>query len=126
MMLDLDVDNDIVKYSFSESGNNKVLQSNLYTDQLSGEKYFFARIPIEYLFHDDKINPRPIGGYLGGLTEEFYRGFPQLQIPLGWIEPDKNSSGKIFVFDGQHKAAAQILLDVKELTIRIFVNPDLD
>ena len=31
-----------------------------------------------------------------------------------------------FVFDGQHKAAAQILLDVKELTIRIFVNPDLD
>ena len=122
----LDIDNDKVKYSFSETGNNKVLQSNLYTDQLSGEKYFFAKIPIQYLFHDDKINPRPIGGYLGGLVEEFYKGFPQLQVPLAWIKPDNNSSGKIFVFDGQHKAAAQILLDVKELTIRIFVNPDLD
>jgi hypothetical protein len=30
------------------------------------------------------------------------------------------------VFDGQHKAAAQILLGVKELPVRIFVEPDLN
>ena len=33
---------------------------------------------------------------------------------------------KVMVFDGQHKAAAQVLLGVKKLPLRIFLNPDLD
>ncbi len=122
----LDVDNGVVKYSFSELGDNKILQSNLFKDELSGDKYFFAKIPIEYLHHDDRINPRPIGGSLSGLVKEFYGGNPQLHVQLGHIELDENKLGKIQVFDGQHKAAAQILLGVKELPIRIFIDSNLE
>ena len=30
------------------------------------------------------------------------------------------------IFDGQHKAAAQVMLDVKEIPVRIFINPNED
>ena len=118
--ISLGMDDGHVKYCFSESGDNKVHKSELFTDVKSNFKSFYAEIPIEYLFHDNKINPRPISGHLGGLVEEFHKGFPQLQIAIGWIMPDKNNSGKIYVFDGQHKAVAQVLLGAKKLPIRIF------
>lgn len=121
------VDNDVVKYSFSELGDSKIHSSPLYTDQLSGVKYFFARLPIAYLFHDDRINPRAIGKSLAGLVEEFFKKRPQLHVSLGWIQLDENNcKGHVCIFDGQHKAAAQVLLGVKELPVRVFVNPDLD
>ncbi len=33
---------------------------------------------------------------------------------------------RVQIFDGQHKAAAQVLLGVRRLPVRVFVNPDLD
>lgn len=121
------IDNDTVKYSFTELGDNRTYNLPLYTDQLSGVRYFFAQLPIEYLFHDDHINPRTIGKSLAGLVEEFFKKRPQLHVSLGWIQLDRNSSkGRIRLFDGQHKAAAQVLLNIKKLPVRVFVNPDLD
>lgn len=43
-------------YSFPQIGENDIIQEKIYVDDLSGFKYFFAVLPIEYLFHDDKIN----------------------------------------------------------------------
>jgi len=45
---------------------------------------------------------------------------------LGFITLEDNKEVKVRVFDGQHKAAAQVLLGVKKLPVRIFINPDLD
>ncbi len=114
-----------IEFSLPEVGKNQIYTVPLYTDVLSGLQYFFVNIPIEYLFHDDKINPRAIGGNLNKLVEEFFKKRPQLHISLGWIKIE-NNKGKIKIFDGQHKAAAQILLGVKELPVRVFLNPDLD
>jgi hypothetical protein len=125
--LNIRLDGDTCKYSFPESGNNEIYSSPLYNDVLSGLSYFFAKIPISYLFHDDRINPRAIGGSLAGLVEEFFKKRPQLHVSLGWISLDGDSNkGRISIFDGQHKAASQVLLGVRELPVRIFVNPDLD
>jgi hypothetical protein len=50
-----------------------------------------------------------------------------LHVSLGWIDlKDADNKGRINIFDGQHKASAQILLGVKDLPVRIFINPDID
>ena len=49
---------------------------------------------------------------------------PQLHVSLAWWTPDVEGVGEVKVFDGQHKAAAQILLGVDELPVRVFLSPD--
>jgi hypothetical protein len=123
--LPIKINGDIVEYTLSEIGRNEICKTSLFSDNLSGLKYFFIKLPIEYLFHDDRINPRAIGGNLNKLVEEFFKKRPQLHISLAWCKIE-NSRCKIKIFDGQHKAAAQILLGVKELPVRVFLNPDID
>jgi len=116
---------DALSYSFGETGDASVRTTSLFVDPLSKLRYFFAQMPIVYLHHDDRINPRSIGGSLGRLVEEFHRGRPQLHVSLGWLASTPGGS-PIKVFDGQHKATAQVLLGIRALPMRIFVDPDLD
>lgn len=113
-----------VEFAFAATGSTGINRVPLYTDTLSTIKYFFAVVPLAFLHHDDRINPRTIGRNIRGLIEEFMKKRPQLHIALAWWAPDNDGTGKIKVFDGQHKAAAQILLGVKELPVRVFVEPD--
>src|SRR5580704_4781368 len=100
--LPLAIEPDHVSLSFPELGKNEVHWVPLYRDDLSGLQYFFAKIPIEYLFHDDRINPRAVGGSLNGLIEEFHKKRPQLQVALGWTAlEDGQGKAKVKVFDGQ-------------------------
>lgn len=122
--LRLRLSDDRVDFVLADTGNNAIHTVPLYRDTLSGMRYFFAALPLAYLHHDDRINPRPIGSSIRGLIEEFMKKRPQLHVALAWWAPTENGSGPIKVFDGQHKAAAQILLGVKELPLRIFVEPD--
>ena len=113
-------------YSLAQIGNNEIIKTPIYKDKLSGLEYFFAVLPIEFVFHDDKINPRSIGSNISKLIDEFYQGNPQLHISLGWIDIKDDSESKVKIFDGQHKAAAQVMLDVKEIPVRVFINPNED
>ena len=113
-----------IEYSLPEIGDNTIHGVQLHNDPLSGMNYFFAVLPLEYLHHDDRINPRSIGSNIRGLIEEFMRGRPQLHVALAWWAPEVDGQGAIKVFDGQHKAAAQILLGVRQLPVRVFVEPD--
>lgn len=124
--LKLNIINNKVSFSFPEIDDTQIYEVPLYTDNHSKFKYFFAMLPIEYLHHDMRINPRAIGSNLRKLVEEFFQGMPQLQISLAWTEVADNHAAKIQVFDGQHKAAAQILLGERFLPLRVFVNPDED
>jgi hypothetical protein len=125
--LPVKIENSNVHISLPDLGRNDILTIPKYKDDLSGIEYFFAKLPIEYVYHDDVINPRSIGPNIRGLIEEFYKKRPQLHVALGWIQHAENGAKRqIKIFDGQHKVAAQIMLGVRELPIRIFLNADKD
>lgn len=113
-------------FAFAKTGDTSIQSSPLYKDKLSGLEYFFALVPKEYLHHDNDINPRSIGSNIRGLIEEFLKKRPQLHVGLAWWQAGVDGAGSLKLFDGQHKAAAQILLGVKDLPIRVFVDPPRD
>lgn len=115
-----------IRMAFSELDDNDVFRTPVYTDPLSGFRYAFLNLPIEYLHHDNRINPRPIGRNLRKIVEEFHKKLPQLHVALAWIEASPGGKSRVHVFDGQHKAAAQIFLGVRRLPIRVFIDPDTD
>lgn len=116
----------LLRTSLAAVGSTEVLELPVWTDQLSGLRYCFAHLPIEYLFHDDRLNPRGIGSNIRALVIEFFSKLPQLHVPLAWIDSTESGGARVRVFDGQHKAAAQVLLGVRQLPVRIFVDPDPD
>ena len=115
-----------VEFSFPHAGDNDIHTATLYIDKLSGLEYFFALVPIAYIHHDDLINPRSIGSNVRGLIEEFLNRRPQLHVGLAWWEPGDDDSGPLKLFDGQHKAAAQIFLGATHLPVRVFVKPSVN
>lgn len=115
------VEDDRIIYSFDDTGDTAVYNSEIFTDELSGEKTAFIKVPIEYIYHDDVINPRGINSSISLLIKEFHKPNPQLHLSLGRV-----CDGKILIFDGQHKAVAQIMLGVKQLVLRLFIEPDIE
>jgi hypothetical protein len=115
------LENGNLLYSFSETGNNDILKSSIFTDHLSKIKTSFIETPIEYIHHDELINPRGINNSISKLIKEFAKENPQLHMCLARFDDNK-----IKVFDGQHKAVAQILLGTKRILLRVFVDADVD
>lgn len=115
------VDNSELVYSFDDTGDCAIRRSEIFTDPLSKERTAFISVPLEYLYHDEIINPRGINSTISLLIKEFHKPNPQLHLSLARIDGDK-----IKIFDGQHKAVAQIMLGVKSILVRLFINPDVD
>ncbi|MYD85221.1 MAG: HNH endonuclease [Acidobacteria bacterium] len=120
------IDNNLFKTTFPGVQDNDIVTSPIHEDEIAGFRYTFLNLPIEYLHHDDHINPRAIGSNLKKLIEEFHKGLPQLHVSLGLVDTRNGRSTKLKIFDGQHKAAAQILLGVRRLPVRVFIDPDTD
>lgn len=115
------IEKDELVYSFDEVGDVEIKKTKIYTDFLSREKTTFIEVPIEYLYHDDDLNPRGLNKSVNLLIKEFYKPNPQLQISLARIDDNK-----IKIFDGQHKTVAQIMLGVTKIIVRLFINSDFD
>ena len=124
--LPIDINGNFFKTAFADIGKTDIVTAPVHHDKIAGFRYTFLDLPIEYMHHDDHINPRAIGSNLKKLVEEFHKGLPQLHITLGWVDTAAGKQVKVKIFDGQHKAAAQILLGARRLPIRIFIDPDTD
>lgn len=115
------IENNQLVYSFDNAGDTTIKRTEIFLDTLSNEKTAFISVPIEYLYHDDKINPRGINSSISLLIKEFHKPNPQLHLSLARID-----DGKIKIFDGQHKAVAQIMLGARNVVVRLFIEPDVD
>jgi len=92
----------------------------------TGWKYFYATLPVELIDSDDDedrqfgLQPRFL---IFDKVFELFRHFqnhPVLQPSLGRI-----ASGKIVLFDGQHKAAALLWAGRRKFECKIYIDPDL-
>jgi len=94
----------------------------------SGFSSIFTTLPIEYIYHDSELNPRPISEKDANLIEEFYYKNPQLHVCLCRIEKVSKEGdyykAKVLLFDGQHKAVAQLYNGRRQLPVRIFLEYD--
>lgn len=115
------IEGDKIKYTFTDIGDDTIHTADIFVDELSKEQTCFISVPLEYLFHDKIINPRGINSSIGLLIKEFYKTNPQLHLSLARIDDNK-----IKIFDGQHKAVAQLMLGVKKILVRVFINPNVD
>ena len=116
------INNENIKIFFRENGEMKTYTFTLFTDENDKETIsFVAMLPFDILYHDSSVNPRSIVD-LEPMIQEFYDKNPQLFPSLAILEVEDNNTGKIKVFDGQHKAAAQLFLRSNKLFIRVFVN----
>ena len=97
--LRVDLDETSLSTTFEDLDQNEVTTFPVYTDKLSGFRSSFINLPIEYLHHDHRINPRAIGSNLRKLIEEFHKKLPQLHISLGWIDTSKGTRVKVKIFD---------------------------
>lgn len=81
----------------------------------------FGRFPPEIVHHSD-LNPRSIHD-LEPMIEEFYLKRPQMQPSLAYFEATQpgGTVGRLMLFDGQHKAAAQLYNGAEGLLCRVFL-----
>lgn len=93
---------------------------------VTGWKYFYATLPIELLDSDDDrdysigLQPRYlISNKVFGLFQHF-QSHPVLQPSLGRVV-----DGRIRLFDGQHKAAAILWNDGREIECKVYIEPDV-
>jgi hypothetical protein len=122
----LNIDKDFMIMSYEVNNKPSTLKYNSLEDEQDSKfKSFVGMLPKEVIFHDPDINPRSIVD-LEPMIEEFYQKRPQLQPSLAYIELNNNECGKIKLFDGQHKAAAQLLNGADKLFVRTFINPPLE
>ena len=104
--------------------NGKHIQ--LYNQKLFGKEdnlYFFDDIDVDYIENDNLIQLRPLDeDKILPLTLHL-RGSVQLLPSIGRLDLKEN---KIKIFDGQHKAVAQIIgNEKKSIPCIIFVDPDI-
>lgn len=86
----------------------------------TGERYFYASVPVSLVRNDSELQPRPLEPER---LWELYRHLlvhAQLQPSIGRVV-----DGQLLLFDGQHKAAAQVWAGRDAIDCKIYVAPDV-
>ncbi|MBU4357007.1 MAG: HNH endonuclease [Proteobacteria bacterium] len=93
---------------------------SLYMCPVTKWQYFYALIPIQYLINDKELQPRALRKEsMWGLYRHFQRN---TQLSPSICRTDGN--GALLLFDGQHKAAAQIWSGRKIVECKVYINPE--
>lgn len=92
----------------------------LYKCPTTGWNYFYATLPVEYFTNDEDLQPRPLRrASMWGL----YRHFQvNTQLAPSICRIDENDD--LLLFDGQHKAAAQIWAGRSTIECKVYLRPD--
>lgn len=92
----------------------------LYTCPTTGWKYFYAAIPVEYVSNDSALQPRPLREASLWSLYRHFQTHTQLAPSICRMETD----GTLLLFDGQHKAAAQIWSGRPTIECKVYLDPN--
>jgi len=113
------------KYELGDSSIRLYFESTspqypLHACPTSGWRYFYATVPVKHLRNDKELQPRALReGSMWGLYRHFQSN-TQLAPSICRIDDD----GNLLLFDGQHKAAAQIWAGRPVIECKVYVCPD--
>lgn len=92
----------------------------LYTCPTTGWAYFYATLPVEHIRNDKSLQPRALRQ---NSLWNLYRHFQSnTQLAPSICRMDKQ--GTLLLFDGQHKAAAQIWAGHLTVECKVYLNPN--
>jgi hypothetical protein len=94
--------------------------SAVFSCPATGMRYFYSLLPIEYIGNDTELQPRPLEQKR---VWELYRhltAHTQLAPAVCRLV-----AGKVLLFDGQHKSAAQIWAGRMALDCKVYIDPDV-
>jgi hypothetical protein len=96
---------------------------SLLYDEILKVNYFYARLPVKWVQNDDQegLQPRVIDQKRLFELSKHLKQHPQLAPAIARLV-----ANKVYLFDGQHKTAAQILNGQNEIDCKVFVSPDID
>jgi hypothetical protein len=99
------------------------LEFPLFHDAVLDVSYFYGRIPVSWLENDDQegLQPRVIDYKRLIAIRDHLKSHPQLAPSIGRL-----LGSKLKLFDGQHKLAAQVLNNQKDVDIKVYVSPEGD
>ena len=92
----------------------------LYTCATTGWQYFYAPMPIQHIGNDRELQPRALREPSLWSLYRHFQSNTQLAPSICRID----ESGTLLLFDGQHKAAAQIWAGRSLIECKVFVDPD--
>ena len=112
----------------AEVGTDRV---TLYTDSGSSEtpltvcpatneRYFFAALPVSLLRNDAELQPRPLEADRVWELYKHLRSHSQLAPAVCRLV-----DGHVLLFDGQHKAAAQVWAGRTVLDCKVYIAPEI-
>lgn len=87
-------------------------------DPSTGERYFFAQIPFTNLANDAELQPRPLEPDRVWELYRHLRSHTQLAPAVCRLV-----GSKVLLFDGQHKAAAQVWAGRQWLDCKVYLDP---
>lgn len=100
--------------------NDHPHQFPLYICAVTNWNYFYGSLPAECIGNDRELQPRPLRE---GNLWKLYRHF-QSNTQLSPSICRVDASGDLLLFDGQHKAAAQIWAGRKNIECKVYLNPE--
>ncbi|MFZ0168983.1 MAG: HNH endonuclease [Candidatus Dormiibacterota bacterium] len=92
----------------------------LYRCPSTGERYFYGLIPVSHLRNDVELQPRALEADRLWELYRHLRTHTQLAPGVG-----RFINGHVLLFDGQHKAAAQVWAGRKLVECKIYIDPDV-
>jgi hypothetical protein len=86
----------------------------------TGMTFFYSLLPIEYICNDTELQPRPLEQKRVWELYQHLSAHTQLAPAVCRLV-----DGKVSLFDGQHKSAAQIWAGRKAIDCKVYIDPDI-